>query len=511
MIKEKLMLLIAVMGTLFIASCSSDNECDNVCSADQVQLLDCRCVTDASTIIPDPCQGTAACAAGQIKEYPSCNCVDVATPLCDGKTCPDGELLNTVTCNCEMIPDVVGAVTVTGAITENTTWTANNIYTISGKVPVENGAVLTIDPGTIIKGATGTDVNASALVVARGSQIMAAGTSDQPIIFTSVLDEIQPGQILSPNLTQFNNGLWGGLIILGNAPISAGDGDTEAQIEGIVADDLFGRYGGSDPTDNSGVLQYVSVRHGGAEIGAGNEINGITFGGVGSGTVVENIEVVANADDGIEWFGGTVNVTNAVVSDCDDDGLDIDQNYAGTISNAFVIQSKATGGDNAIEIDGPEGTATDGFFTINGMTLIDEDGESDTGGDLKSKTQGTIMNASWRGFSDNVKIRSSCEEDCTTTKSDSYQNYIDGKLSIVGSEWVGTAAITDWTTVYGDRDCPDADADGEKEICDITDAQQTAISDLLSANDNIISGSATRGADTAPFASWSWVVANSKI
>ena len=143
---------------------------------------------------------------------------------------------------------------------------------------------------------------ASALIIARGGKLIAQGTAELPIIFTSIDDQLTPGMITSPNLTESNNALWGGLIVLGYAPISAGDGDTEAQIEGIPADDLFGRFGGADAADNSGVIKYVSVRHGGALIGADNEINGITFGGVGNGTVVENIEVVANLDDGVEFL-----------------------------------------------------------------------------------------------------------------------------------------------------------------------------------------------------------------
>lgn len=491
--------------SIAIWSCSGDNECDNTCPESQVQLLDCRCVVDASTIKPDPCDGTAPCAVGEVKVYPSCECQDLMSPICEGKTCNDGEILNGITCDCEVIRDPVGTIAVTGVIDASTSWTKNNVYIIAGKVPVLEGAILTIEAGTVIKGSTGTGANASALVIARGAKLMALGTAQEPIIFTSILDEIQPGQILSPNLTEANNALWGGLIILGNAPISAGDGDDVAQIEGIVADDLFGRYGGNDSGDNSGTIQYISVRHGGAEIGAGNEINGITFGGVGSGTIVDHIEVVANLDDGIEWFGGTVNVSDVVVANGEDDGLDIDQNFAGTITNAFVIQSGATKGDNAIEIDGPEGTLNDGLFTINGITLIDEDGGSDTGGDLKSLTQGTINNASWRGFTDNVKIRQSCESDCVTTKSDSYQNYIDGKLKITNSEWVGAAAITDWTTVYGDKDCPDSGA------CTITEAQQIAISDLLEADGNVISASPTLGADPEPFAGWSWTALNNKL
>ncbi len=200
-------------------------------------------------------------------------------------------------------------------ITEDTFWNADSIYQLSGRVTVTNGATLTIEPGTIIKGKPGSGANASALVIARGAKLIAEGTEDAPIIFTSTADnisieDIEAGVFSSPNLNPTINGLWGGVIILGNAPISASNdvGDvSQVQIEGIPTSDPNGLYGGDNPTDNSGVLRYVSIRHGGANIGSGNEINGLTLGGVGSGTVIDNIEIVANQDDGIEFFGGAVN------------------------------------------------------------------------------------------------------------------------------------------------------------------------------------------------------------
>jgi hypothetical protein len=156
-------------------------------------------------------------------------------------------------------------------------------------------------------------------------------------------------------------GLWGGLIVLGNAPISA---DAESvQIEGIPVSDQNGLYGGTNATDNSGVLKYISIRHGGANIGEGNEINGLTLGGVGSGTVIENIEVVANQDDGVEFFGGTVNVTNLLILNAGDDAIDTDQAWAGTLDNFIVICGTT---DHALEIDGPEGTLVAGHTVKNG-------------------------------------------------------------------------------------------------------------------------------------------------
>jgi len=244
-------------------------------------------------------------------------------------------------------------------VTANQTWYADTVYQLGGRITVTAGATLTIEPGTVIKGEAGTGANATALLIARGGKLMAEGTASMPIIFTTVADEITHDQLMtgdfkSPNLDPTVNGLWGGVIVLGNAKISASNssGDvSEVQIEGIPTSDANGLYGGSDDADNSGVMKYVSIRHGGANIGSGNEINGLTLGGVGSGTTVENVEVVSNQDDGIEWFGGTVNVTNVVVWNAGDDGIDTDQSWGGTLDNFVVI----TPSDRAFELDGPEG------------------------------------------------------------------------------------------------------------------------------------------------------------
>ena len=256
-----------------------------------------------------------------------------------------------------------------GSITTNERWTADNIYVLNGKVVVDEGVTLTIDAGTIIKGAQGQGSLASALVVDQGAKIEANGTATQPIIMTSILDQIQPGQINSPNLTINDTGLWGGLIILGRAPISVSGDVEQAQIEGIPATDPFGQYGGTNPNDNSGIYRYISVRHGGITIGNDNEINGITMGGVGSQTIMENLEVVANQDDGFEWFGGTVNGTNLITYGHGDDGFDADQAWSGTVTNGLVIQTDESG--SALELDGPEGSAaTEAGYTFNNITLI---------------------------------------------------------------------------------------------------------------------------------------------
>src|SRR5690606_10225892 len=128
-----------------------------------------------------------------------------------------------------------------------------------GKVVVGEGVTLTIEPGTIIKGAEGQETLASALVVDQGGKLMAEGTAEKPIIFTSVLDDIEQGQTQGSNLTTTSTGLWGGVIVLGKAPISVNGDLATAQIEGIPADASYGQYGGTDVADNSGVLKYISI------------------------------------------------------------------------------------------------------------------------------------------------------------------------------------------------------------------------------------------------------------
>jgi hypothetical protein len=177
---------------------------------------------------------------------------------------------------------------------KRTIWTSDNTYHLNGRIFVEGGAELHIEAGTVVKGLPGDSTDASVLIVARGGKIFAEGTATKPIIFTAESDDLNDP--LNPAYD--TKGLWGGLIILGNAPINASGGETN--IEGIPTTDPRGLYGGTDENDNSGVLRYVSIRHGGISIGEGNEINGLTMGGVGRGTTIEYIEVFANLDDGYE-------------------------------------------------------------------------------------------------------------------------------------------------------------------------------------------------------------------
>lgn len=221
------------------------------------------------------------------------------------------------------------------------TFTKDKTWVLNGLVFVNSGQTLTIEPGTLIKGKSGQGDNASALIVARGAMIMAEGTAAEPIIMTS---ETDGGQ-----LPATARGLWGGLIVLGNAGLNSSPG--ESAIEGIPTSEVRGLYGGDNDGDNSGKLAYISIRHGGTDIGAGNEINGLTLGGVGSGTSIHHIEIVANNDDGVEFFGGTVNVSNICISYCGDDNVDYDEGWRGKAQFIFVNQDPSSG-DRGGEHDG---------------------------------------------------------------------------------------------------------------------------------------------------------------
>lgn len=300
-------------------------------------------------------------------------------------------------------------VNVRGDIEGTVDWTADNIYQLDTRVTVLDGATLNIAAGTIIKGNEGQGSAATALLVARGGTLNAIGTAELPIIFTSVFDPITPADVAAGNYASTTSatqaGLWGGVIVLGKANITGkvedGDGNTtedlaELQIEGIPSSDENGLYGGTEDDDNSGTISYISIRHGGTNIGAGNEINGLTLGGVGTGTMISNVEVVANADDGIEFFGGSVSVDGAVIWNSFDDSMDTDQDYNGSVTN-FIIVTPNTG--SAFELDGPEGSRTRGVDHIFSEGVIYGGADIDAIVDWDDDTNASLNNLYFFGIS----------------------------------------------------------------------------------------------------------------
>ena len=374
--------------------------------------------------------------------------------------------------------DEVCTINKSGFIETDETWESECIYVLNNKVVVPDGVTLTIEPGTIIKGTSGTGSLASALVVARGGKVLANGSASQPIVFTSTADNITVGESNGTNLDQNDRGLWGGLIVLGYAPSSfAGDVDA-LQIEGIPAEDTWGLYGGNDPNDNSGVYKYVSIRHGGALIGEGNEINGLTLGGVGAGTEIDNIEVVGNVDDGIEFFGGTVDASNLLVWAQGDDAIDIDQAYSGTIDNVVVHLGDIS--DHAFEIDGPEGSLNGSFVLQNASIFgngITENGEY---ADYRSNAMGSTSGVFASGFPEGKDVE--LDNDGVAT------NYNSGALTFGAWDIVLPAGVSDVTSVF------------------VNKASSVSVSGFGSTA-TAVSAQGSNGADTSAF---NWTYSNAK-
>lgn len=221
-------------------------------------------------------------------------------------------------------------------IKTNTTLKYPNIYNLKGFVYVTDGVTLTVEPGVIIKG---DKQSKGTLIVERGGKIMAQGTKQRPVVFTSAQT---PGNR--------KPGDWGGIIILGKAPNNMG----EQTIEGGVRS----KHGGNMPDDNSGILSYVRVEFAGIEYSTDNEINGITFGSVGSGTQTDHIQISYSGDDSFEWFGGTVNAKYLVSLRAWDDDFDSDNGFGGKVQFALAVR----------DLKVADKSASNGFESDNNAT-----------------------------------------------------------------------------------------------------------------------------------------------
>ena len=283
---------------------------------------------------------------------------------------------------------------VTTNITTNTTWTSNNNYLLFGRIAVQAGAILTIEPGVVVTG-SGED---SYLVIERGAQIFANGTAQQPIIMTSgaPLGDMLPGD-------------WGGLVVMGRAVANcAGGSATNCVLTSSGSDCISeggaGNFGGSDDSDDSGTLRYVRVEYSGVEIAPNNELNCFTFNGVGDQTEVEYLQAFGGKDDLFEWFGGTARARYLYGLCGEDDGLDWQMGWRGKVQFAIIHYVDTTDGglnsDSGIEADNNEfdfDCALRSNPVLANLTLIG-DLQSGRGIHLRRGTYGTILNSIVVGF-----------------------------------------------------------------------------------------------------------------
>ncbi len=330
---------------------------------------------------------------------------------------------------------------VSSNITTDTYWTADNTYILDALVYVESGASLFIEAGTVVKGAAGQEANAKALIVCRGAKIYAEGTAEKPIIFTAESDDPTDPYDVSYNEV----GLWGGLVILGNARTNAPGG--EANFEGIdpIPNTL---YGGTDDDDCSGLLRYVSIRHGGTQIGAGKEINGLSSAGVGRGTVYSHVEVYSNKDDAFEWWGGCVRCDHLVAAFCQDDAIDLDEGNRSKMQYVFVIQDvNGDVSDTRIgEHDGchknnigGEPTAHPVIYNATYLGAGVDGNAADYIFRMRENFGGEYKNSIFGDFNGKaVRIDSS-------TSPDSYDRLIAGDLVFNNNLWFDVAAGNSWT------------------------------------------------------------------
>jgi hypothetical protein len=287
-------------------------------------------------------------------------------------------------------------------ISSDVTWTSGNTYVLESMIAVTDNATLTIEPCVVVKADNGT----TGLIVSQGAKIDAQGTATCPIIFTSIEDSIEPGTVLSPNLTEEDHGLWSGIFILGNAPASTG---LPSNIISLLPEYGEFAYGGDNPEDNSGTLAYVSIRHTGYETAPFETPSGLNLGGVGTGTTIDKVEVFACTDDGFLIYGGTVNVTNVVASGFRDDGLDCDVGFAGIVDNLIGIG----GNDNnyALELSGGDGPENPSFTIQNASFKGSQVGEGYI--DFRANVNCTVENAYFFGFDANAQVSLDKDEDAS--------------------------------------------------------------------------------------------------
>ena len=302
-------------------------------------------------------------------------------------------------------PEVIN---LSGVYTEDLTLEASQEYVVTGPVLIADGSTLTIPAGTTIK-VQPVGVNAY-IAIQQGGQINANGTASNPIVFTS-------------NASSPGAGDWGGLVICGKAPINStpvGSEDTATSEVGGLS------YGGNISTDNSGVLRYVRIEYAGGAIDGNAELNGLSLYGVGDGTIIDYIQVFEGSDDGIEFFGGTVNVSHVVIVNSEDDSIDWTEGYRGILTDVYI--QHGTAHDKAFECDGynTDFSNESGEFSapvVNNVTVIGANDGSEAIR-LRAGTRGLFSNVVITDFDEAFDL------DGDTGDNPTGQGVLDGELGV---------------------------------------------------------------------------------
>lgn len=301
-----------------------------------------------------------------------------------------------------------------GNLTAPKTLTKDKVWLLRGLVTVKAGTTLVIEKGTVIKGESGSK---AVLLVEAGAKIVAEGTADEPIVFTS---QAEPGVRRA--------GDWGGVVVLGRAPVNVPGG--KANVEGFLKSAQGTEYGGTDPEDDSGVLRFVRIEYSGILLAQDNEVNGLTLAGVGRKTKIDHVQVRHTLDDCFEFFGGTVDAKYLACQHNEDDGFDFDLGYQGRLQFLVLQQDpQHVGEDNGFEIDNDDkGTANEPFTspTVYNATILGKNADVDNvqyGMLVRRNARGTYRNIVFSGFDAALDVRDAATAAAAT----------DGKLSIQSS------------------------------------------------------------------------------
>ena len=286
-----------------------------------------------------------------------------------------------------------------GTLDSDLTLEANETYTLTSALIVPEDITLTIQEGVVVRANAGSDVY---IAVTQGGTINANGTSSNPIVLTS-------------NVSTPNAGDWGGLIILGKAPINSvegGDATSTSEIGNLP-------YGGSDANDSSGTLRYVRVEYSGGSADASSENNGFSFYGVGAGTTIEYIQAFEGKDDGVEFFGGTVNASFVSVVGSQDDSVDWTEGYTGILTDVYIEHGVSH--DKGIEGDGFNtdigNNSAEGYFsspTINNLTIVGRGSSNENEAiRLRAGTRALFTNVELNGFAEGFDLDDESGENIT--------------------------------------------------------------------------------------------------
>ncbi len=331
-------------------------------------------------------------------------------------------------------------VNLSGVYTENLVLDANTNYVITGPVLMASGTTLSIPAGLTIK-AQPVGVNAY-IAIQQGAQINAVGTSSQPIVFTS-------------NAGTPGSGDWGGLVLCGRAPINStpdGSDNTATSEVGSLS------YGGNSPTDNSGTLSYVRIEYAGGAIDGNAELNGLSLYAVGSGTTIDHVQIYEASDDGVEFFGGTVNLNHIAVVNCEDDSIDWTEGYIGTITDVYI--QHGTSHDKAFECDGynTDFSNEGGYYSAPNVNNVMVMGANDASEAirLRAGTQGIFTNLVLNDFDEGFDL------DGDTGTNPTGQGVLDGLLQIIDITFnnVTTKVTNDTGYTFTEADLISGDGNG---------------------------------------------------